>query len=223
MLEPLRTREQARSAVDADEAAWRAMVERPIGAAIAGALGNDLVRGVVATDALIGTFARLDDPSLQQNVCFLYHLLGGGDGGWHVPVGGMGAVSAALAGAAKGAEIVTGAEVYAIDPGGEVRYRHGDVEHVVRARFVLSGVTPTTLAGLLGEPAPASAPGAQVKVNLMLRATAAAARPERHTRAGFRRHIPRQRNLDPTGRRLRPGRSNALCRIRCHARSTAIR
>ena len=94
------------------------MIERPIGAAIAGALGNDVVRGVVATDALIGTFARLDDPSLQQNVCFLYHLLGGGDGGWHVPIGGMGAVSAALADAATGcgAEILTGAEVYAIDP-----------------------------------------------------------------------------------------------------------
>ncbi len=167
LLEPLRTREQVRSAVDAD-GAWRAMVERPIGVAIAGALDNDVVRGVVATDALIGTFARLDDPSLQQNVCFLYHLLGGGDGGWHVPVGGMGAVSAALADAAKGAEIITGAEVYAVDPGGEVRYRHGDDEHVVRGRYVLSGVTPTTLAGLLGEPAPASAPGSQVKVNMML-------------------------------------------------------
>ncbi len=169
LLEPLRTREQARSLVGADDV-WRDMIERPIGGAIAGALGNDVVRGVVATDALIGTFARLDDPSLQQNVCFLYHLLGGGDGGWHVPIGGMGAVSAALANAAigYGTEILTGAEVYAIDPGGEVRYRRGGDEHVVRGRFVLSGVTPTTLAGLLEEPAPASAPGAQVKVNLVL-------------------------------------------------------
>jgi phytoene dehydrogenase-like protein len=170
MLEPLRTRTEARAAVG-DDAAWRDMFERPIGAAIADAIGNDLVRGVVATDALIGTFARLDDPSLLQNVCFLYHLLGGGDGGWHVPVGGMGAVSAALAGAAtrRGAEIITGAEVYAVDPSGEVRFRRRDVEQVVRGRFVLSGVTPTTLAGLLGEPAPASTPGAQVKVNLVLR------------------------------------------------------
>ena len=51
----------------------------------------------MATDALIGTFARLDDPSLIQNVCFLYHLLGGGTGDWDVPIGGMGAVSGALA------------------------------------------------------------------------------------------------------------------------------
>jgi phytoene dehydrogenase-like protein len=142
LLEPLPTREQARAAVGegdpAAAAAWRAMVERPIGRAIVDALGNDLVRGVVATDALIGTFAALDDPSLQQNVCFLYHLLGGGVGEWHVPVGGMGAVSAALAAAASGhgAEIITAAEVYTVDPNGEVRYRRHDDEHVVRGRFV---------------------------------------------------------------------------------------
>jgi phytoene dehydrogenase-like protein len=175
LLEPLRTREQARAAVVAGApeaaAAWHDVVERPIGAAIADALDNDLVRGVVATDALIGTFARLDDPALAQNVCFLYHLLGGGVGDWNVPIGGMGAVSTALAAAATGhgAEIVTDAEVYQINPGGEVRYRQHDDRHVVRGRFVLSGVTPTTLAGLLGDPAPASAPGAQVKVNMVLR------------------------------------------------------
>jgi phytoene dehydrogenase-like protein len=176
LLEPLRTREQARrDVVDGGgpeaAAAWRAMVERPIGDAIADAISNDLVRGVVATDALIGTFARLDDPSLQQNVCFLYHLLGGGTGRWDVPVGGMGSVSAALAAAAlgSGAEIVTGAEVYTVDPNGEVRYRRHDDEHVVRGRFVLAGVTPVVLAGLLGEKAPAMAPGAQVKVNMVLR------------------------------------------------------
>lgn len=169
LLEPLATRDQARAAID-DDSVWRDLIERPIGAAISGVLDNDVVRGVVATDALIGTFARLDDPSLRQNICFLYHLLGGGDGGWHVPVGGMGAVSTALAGAASrhGAEILTGADVYAIDPNGEVRYRHRDDEHVVRGRFVLSGITPTALAGLLGEPAPPSAPGAQVKVNMVL-------------------------------------------------------
>jgi phytoene dehydrogenase-like protein len=176
LLEPLRTRAQARHlVVDGGDpvaaAAWRAMIERPIGHAIADAISNDLVRGVVATDALIGTFVRVDEPSLQQNVCFLYHLLGGGDGHWHVPVGGMGSVSAALAAAAvrSGAEIVTEADVYALDPTGEVRYRHYDDERVVRGRFVLAGVTPAVLAGLLGEPAPTSAQGAQVKVNMLLR------------------------------------------------------
>ena len=45
-------------------------MEQLIGQAITDVLDNDLVRGVVATDALIGTFARADDESLQQNVCF---------------------------------------------------------------------------------------------------------------------------------------------------------
>ena len=101
------------------EAAWQSMIDEPIGHAITDAVDNDLVRGVMATDALIGTFARADDPSLTQNVCFLYHLIGGGTGDWDVPIGGMGAVSGALAAAAAGhgAEIVTGAEVYAHRPG----------------------------------------------------------------------------------------------------------
>lgn len=184
LLEPLRAREQVRrDIVDGGgpeaAAAWRSMVEQPIGHTIADTIGNDLVRGVVATDALIGTFARLDDPLLRQNVCFLYHLLGGGNGEWDVPIGGMGSVSAALAAAAvrSGAEIVTGADVYAIDPNGAVHYRCHDDEHVVHGQFILAGVTPTVLAGLLGElggpptcgEQPATAEGAQVKVNMVLR------------------------------------------------------
>jgi phytoene dehydrogenase-like protein len=175
LLEPLRTRGQARRHVldgNADAAhVWRSIVDEPVGHAITGAVDSDLVRGVIATDALIGTFARLEDPSLQQNVCFLYHVLGGGTGDWDVPVGGMGAVSAALAMAAVryGAEMTTGAEVFAVEPDGRVSYRRGDEEHAVRGRFVLAGVTPAVLAGLLGErPAP-MAQGAQVKVNMVLR------------------------------------------------------
>lgn len=170
LTSPLMTRDEARRHTD-DDAAWRSMVERPISEAICAAVRNDLVRGVMATDALIGTFARADDPSLTQNVCFLYHLLGGGTGDWDVPIGGMGAVSGALAAAAAGhgAEIITGAEVYAIDPDGEVRYRRDGEEHRAHAGFVLANVTPAVLAGLLGEQVPTLAPGAQVKVNLMLR------------------------------------------------------
>ena len=173
LLEPLRTREQVRSHVLASgepeaAAAWRAMIDEPIGHAIAGAVHDDLVRGVIATDALIGTFARLDDQFLRQNICFLYHLIGGD---WDVPIGGMGAVSAALAMAADrhGVEIVTGAEVYAVDPDAQVRYRRGDDEHLSRGRFVLAGVTPAVLADLLGEQPAPLAPGAQVKVNMVLR------------------------------------------------------
>jgi phytoene dehydrogenase-like protein len=169
LTRPLCTRDEARRLVD-DDGAWRFMVDEPIGRAIIDAVSNDVVRGVMATDALIGTFARADDPSLSQNVCFLYHLLGGGTGDWDVPIGGMGAVSGALAAAAAGhgAEITTGAAVYGVDPDGEVRYRHGDREHRVHARYLLANVTPAVLARLLGEPEPELAQGAQVKVNLML-------------------------------------------------------
>lgn len=175
LLSPLPTRTAARTRVlaggdPAAAATWHALIEQPVAEAIGAAVRSDLVRGVMATDALIGTFAATDDPSLIQNICLLYHLLGGGTGDWDVPVGGMGAVTGALAAAAAahGAEIITGAEVFAITPDGEVRYRTGDVEHVVHGRHVLAGVTPAVLARLLGEPEPAVAPGSQIKVNLML-------------------------------------------------------
>ena len=170
LTKPLMTRAEARRHVG-DDAAWGFMLDEPIAHAITDAVSSDLVRGVMATDALIGTFARVDDPSLAQNVCFLYHLLGGGTGDWDVPVGGMGAVSGALAAAASGygAELICGAEVYAIDADGLVRYRSDGREHRVHPGFVLANVTPAVLATLLGEPSPAMAPGAQVKVNLMLR------------------------------------------------------
>ena len=136
LVESLRSRSELRAAVIADggidtSRAWQAMIEHPIAEAITTAVTDDLVRGVMATDALIGTFAALDDESLLQNRCFLYHLIGGGTGAWDVPIGGMGAVSGALAAAATGfgAEIVTGADVYAIHPDGEVHYRRGDTDH----------------------------------------------------------------------------------------------
>ncbi|MDH6243046.1 NAD(P)/FAD-dependent oxidoreductase [Mycobacterium sp. OTB74] len=172
LLEPLRTRSQVRQHVLPSDPitadTWQALTERPVSAAVTAAVDNDLVRGVIATDALIGTFARSDDPSLIQNICLLYHLIGGD---WEVPIGGMGAVTGALAGAATsfGVEITTDAEVYAVDPDGEVRYRCLDEEHRVHGRYILSGVTPATLAGLLGEAGPRTEPGAQVKVNMMLR------------------------------------------------------
>ena len=175
LTDPLIRRSEARSRVVAcggdAGAAWEALVEKPVGRAIAESFSSDLVRGVVATDALIGTFADLGEESLRQNVCFLYHLLGGGVGIWDVPIGGMGAVTGALAGAARGfgADIVTGAEVLSVSPDGEVRYRVGDDEHRVAARFVLANVTPVVLAGLMGSPPPELEGGGQVKVNLMLR------------------------------------------------------
>ncbi|MGW5237009.1 phytoene desaturase family protein, partial [Streptomyces nodosus] len=84
LTEPLPTREELRRRID-DEEGWRALFEEPIGAAVEVSFTDDLVRGVVLTDALIGTFADAHDPTLRQNRCFLYHVIGGGTGAWDVP------------------------------------------------------------------------------------------------------------------------------------------
>ena len=172
LTEPLPTREELRRRID-DEGAWRMLFEEPIGVAIEECFEDDLVRGVVLTDALIGTFASAHDPSLVQNRCFLYHVIGGGTGDWDVPVGGMGAFTDALADAARGAggEIATGHEAVRVETDGrtaEVTFRTADGEGTVAARHVLAGTSPRELATLLGESPPAPAEGAQLKVNMLL-------------------------------------------------------
>jgi phytoene dehydrogenase-like protein len=184
VCEPLPTRSEARRMVG-DDAIWDSIVERPIGEAIEATFENDLVRGVVLTDALIGTFADANDETLAANRCFLYHLIGNGAGDWDVPVGGMGAVTAELTAAARraGAELVTGAEVVSITPGGEVDYLLDGARHSITGGSILANVAPYVLEQLLAaavgsESAAADAvasrsklerpEGAQVKVNLML-------------------------------------------------------
>ena len=102
VLEPLRSRADMRRLV-ADDAAWEALIETPLAAAVSAAFSDDLVRGVVLTDALIGTFAAADAPELRQNRCFLYHVIGGGTGDWDVPIGGIGALTGSLREAAVAA------------------------------------------------------------------------------------------------------------------------
>jgi phytoene dehydrogenase-like protein len=171
LTQPLPTRSQLRERVG-DDALWAALVERPLGGTLTGMLRSDLVRGVAATDGLIGTLTRLDDPALRANRCFLYHVIGNGTGRWDVPVGGMGTVSGALERAARraGARIVTDAEVTAVDPDGRVTYRHRDEERTAHGARVLAGVAPWTLERLCPGSCPGSKPvGAQVKVNLLVR------------------------------------------------------
>ncbi|WP_298129724.1 FAD-dependent oxidoreductase, partial [Micropruina sp.] len=141
----------------------------PIAELIEASVADDLVRGVIATDGLIGTYASMNDASLEQNRCFLYHVIGGGTGDWDVPIGGMGVVSTSLEGTARaaGARIVTGAEVTGLTPDGEVTWREGDDEHRLTADLVLCGAAPSVLSRLLGE-TPERVEGAQVKVNMLL-------------------------------------------------------
>ncbi|PPL19672.1 phytoene desaturase family protein [Microterricola pindariensis] len=187
VCEPLPTRSEVRRLVD-DDALWASFFERPLGQVITERFDSDLVRGVVATDGLIGTFTSSDDPSLDANRCFLYHVIGNETGDWHVPIGGMGAVSGEIERAARlaGARIVTGADVVSLTADGAVRYLRNGHERVAVGTTVLANVSPYVLDQLLaaggassarvGVPADAPADavaarpeGAQVKVNLMLK------------------------------------------------------
>src|SRR5256714_3795047 len=99
MLEPLVAQKEFKRRFERDDLAreaWRSLAEEPIGRAIERYLENDLIRGLVLTDAKIGVFTHPHDPSLVQNRCFLYHLIGNKTGEWKVPVGGMGAVATEL-------------------------------------------------------------------------------------------------------------------------------
>jgi phytoene dehydrogenase-like protein len=171
LTEPLRSREELRALVD-DDVAWRMLFEEPLGATLASEFTDDLVAGVVLTDGLIGTFSGAHDADLRQNRCFLYHVIGGGTGDWDVPVGGMGAVTGALAEAARaaGAELVCGAEVLALDEDRVVTWRDAwGAEHAVAAGHVLVNAAPAELDRLLGrDPSGPPPEGAQLKVNLLL-------------------------------------------------------
>jgi phytoene dehydrogenase-like protein len=170
LTEPLRSRAAFAQAIG-DQAAWRSLFEAPISEALETAFTSDLVRGIAATDALIGTFATLDDPRLIQNRCFLYHVIGNGTGRWDVPVGGMGALTGALAAGAQraGAQLQMNAPVVAIRPGeAGVAVEVADGASY-EARHLLAGIAPATLAPLLGDSAPEPAPeGSQLKLNLLL-------------------------------------------------------
>jgi phytoene dehydrogenase-like protein len=172
VLEPLRTREQVAALAD-DPPLWTALTERPLGELLEKTFEDDTVRGVVATDGLIGTFADLHDPSLRQNICFLYHVMGGGTGDWDVPLGGMGAVTEALARAATsaGAVVRTRAAVKAVDPvSGAVEWEGGSAT----ADRVYAGCAPAVLNDLLAatghDPVPTEQDpeGSQLKVNVLL-------------------------------------------------------
>jgi phytoene dehydrogenase-like protein len=168
MLEPLKTRSELKSQINLD-ATWQYLVEEPIGKVITERFGNDIVRGVVLTDALIGTFASAFD--IQANICFLYHLIGNGTGEWKVPKGGMGALVKELVRVAteSGVEISLNSKankVISSSSGVEVTIESGEV---IQAEYLLSNAAPQVLAKLSGSIAPKSLDGSQMKINVLLK------------------------------------------------------
>jgi phytoene dehydrogenase-like protein len=174
LLSRSETKSKLRELSGSDEI-WRQFIENPVAEVIQSSFQSDLVRGVVLTDGLIGTFAENFDRDLDVNRCFLYHVIGNETGDWLVPIGGMGQVSGALRQVALnfGAQLIPGAEVTKLSPAGEVTFQNKDSVNKISAKYVLSNVSPAELARLTGEidPVPLSRPmqGAQVKVNLLLK------------------------------------------------------
>ncbi len=179
MLQPLVSKDemQKRFGTDAvSREAWRSLAEEPIGRAIERYLENDLARGLVLTDAKIGIFTHPHDPSLVQNRCFLYHLIGNKTGEWKVPVGGMGAVAGELERVARagGAEFLTGAEIEAVELNSgkqSVVFRSGRKRGTVEARFLLVNFGRNVLARVTQRPyCPDTIDeGSVFKINMLLR------------------------------------------------------
>jgi Phytoene dehydrogenase and related proteins len=179
MLEPLISKNDMRRRFEADELsreAWRSLAEEPLGRAIERYMKNDLVRGLVLTDAKIGVFTHPHDLSLLQNRCFLYHLIGNKTGEWKVPVGGMGAVAAELEGTARkaGAKLLTRANVLSIalnGPKTTVEIESDGKRQGVDARFLLVNFGRNVLARLLGKSfrGDATDEGSVFKINMLLR------------------------------------------------------
>ncbi|MGY1843862.1 phytoene desaturase family protein [Modestobacter sp. SYSU DS0875] len=158
-----------------DPGLWHDLRERPLADVVADHLSDDDVRGIALTDGLIGTFADVHAADGLAGRCFLYHLVGNGTGRWRVPVGGMGAVSGAIATAARaaGARLVTRATATAIEAradGVTVHWTDDDgTAHAADAGHVVSGAAPAVLDELLGAPAAPRPSGSQLKVNMVLR------------------------------------------------------
>ena len=173
LREPLLTREELKArvrAITGSHDAWHHLIDTPIDHTIADWFTSDVVKGVVLTDGLIGTFpSGPGDDNVSR--CFLYHVIGGGTGDWDVPVGGMGQVTTQLAKRAveAGATLVANADVESIDPDGKVVWRVGDHTTDASADLIIGGCSPTELNRLTNTPSSVpAAEGAQVKVNLVV-------------------------------------------------------
>ncbi|MBA3354315.1 MAG: NAD(P)/FAD-dependent oxidoreductase [Blastocatellia bacterium] len=178
MLRPLRGKDEFEQRIATSEhgrEAWRSLVEEPIGHAIERYVQDDLIRGLVMTDGKIGVFTHAHDPSLLQNRCFLYHLIGNKTGEWKVPVGGMGNVAGQLelASRKQGADIVTNIDIKSLDLSRECRTVNFELDgkaQSVEARFLLVNFGLNVLARILGQTyqPDATDEGSVFKINMLL-------------------------------------------------------
>ena len=221
LTQPLPSRDALRAEV-AEDAAWEALFERPLGEAVEAAFDDDVEQGIALTDGLIGTFASAHEPSLRQNRCFLYHVIGNGEGHWDVPVGGHGRAHrrARPCGAGGRRRDPLRHRGDRDRPRGRGalgrRLRRGGAragrDRAARAR------PPARRAG-----ARAARRGRAAEAQHAALAAAPAARSGRRPARGVRRHLPRQRVGLAAAGRLRAGRRAASSRRCRRARPTATR
>ena len=165
MLQPLPTESEIQELVD--PLTWIELVENTLGQTLHDNFFDDLVKGVVLTDGLIGTFTGANDHA--ANKCFLYHLIGNGTGEWKVPQGGMGALVAELVRRCDelGVEIKTNVEVTSLqEEGSSILVTTQD--QVLRAKIALANCSPQVLEKISGIPAPKLRDGSQLKINMVL-------------------------------------------------------
>ena len=177
MLEPLVSKDEMKRRFDVDDVsreAWRSLADEPLGRSLERYLQDDLVRGLVLTDAKVGIFTSPHDPSLVQNRCFLYHLIGNKTGEWKVPVGGMGAVARELEQAARsaGAEFLTNVDLTHVDLAARaVAFEVNGKKQAVESRFLLVNFGRNVLAKCSDERYEPEAvdEGSVFKINMLLR------------------------------------------------------
>lgn len=166
LLHPMPSAEQARELVGED--LWQEFVVDPLSVTLERNFSSDLIRGIVLTDGLIGTYTSATERA--ANICFLYHLIGNGTGEWRVPKGGMGALVAELTKVAisSGAVIRNSSEVTSLQQvDGSVSIKTAD-GGVIEAKVALATCSPTTLERISGIKAPPFRPGSQLKINMVL-------------------------------------------------------
>ena len=166
MLEPLKSSAELNTQIAMPQV-WDQLIENPIGHVITEKFKNDLVRGVVLTDALIGTLSSAY--GMQANNCFLYHLIGNGSGEWKVPQGGMGAFVSELHRVAisNGVEIECSAKVIDIDADATGVQITDINNRKFQARHFLSNAAPEFVSSKIDSRN--SLEGAQIKINMLLK------------------------------------------------------
>ena len=168
LLKPLPTRSELKSQIGLAPV-WDYLIENPIGEVITETFKSDIVQGVVLTDALIGTYVSAF--SMQANKCFLYHLIGNGNGEWKVPAGGMGALVQELERVAKSSSvsIAVNRRAAKVQSDGKevcVTLENGNT---IYCKYLLSNAAPQVLAKLRGMKPPESLEGSQLKINMLLK------------------------------------------------------